>query len=565
MFYTEAYKQRQEMEQKLMKKWSPALSANGGIANEHLARATAILCENYLTEIKSDPRLIAEDRVQTGAFRGVNLALLGLITRVIPNLLGSELVGVQAMPTPKSPIFTMTWHKSNTKGQTQGNQNSFPNLPDGDELWVTPIPDKEKQFGGIDPYYTSNQVYEKSAIGDFSGDNYELKWAKELSKMDTNGGYLYPESVVVYFLNDNSSIKDFATYGETSNVLGRLYISNDGNGAMALADSDGNAISLGDLTVTFSQVENTPKIVIAGTGTKTMAGIATLVEAESELESDDEVGNVIVAYQYDAEAEGVIPEIEFKITEEIIGLTRRQLRGKYTADAMQDLKVLHGINLDSELINMMKNELTHEINHEIITDLRKMAHFVKTMDFNDFLGTASENGASTQGNYDDAAKLTLDGVNRLAALIWKIGRMGYGNFIVGSPLTLSYLDRVPGFVGSGVNYTGRDLSYAGSVGGKLKVYHDPTYPEDEILVGFKGGSALETGYLYCPYLPITATPTLYNPETGDPSKIFYTRYAKTLKESGAGLAKPKSVILTGEYQYARLNLKNFPGSKLFGV
>ena len=97
----------------------------------------------------------------------------------------------------------------------------------------------------------------------------------------------------------------------------------------------------------------------------------------------------------------------------------------------------------------------------------------------------------------------------------------------------------------------------------MKIYHDPTYPEDELLIGYKGGSSLETGYLYCPYLPITATPTLYDPETGDPSKIFYTRYSKTLKERGENFAKPKSVILNGELQYARLKLKNNPASSYF--
>lgn len=556
MFYTEAYKQRQELENKLLAKWAPALNANGGTSNEHLARATAILCENYLTTIKQDPRLIAEDRVQTGAFRGVNLALLGLITRVIPALLGAELVGVQAMPTPKSPIFTMTWHKSNTKGYTTGNSGSFPQLPDGDELWVTPIKDKEYQFGGIDPYFTSNQVYEKKTAS-LSGSTYEFAWAQELKKMSTKG-YLYPESIVIYFLSDASSIKDFATYGEDSNVLARAYITGaetGGNYTMALVDAEGVEITYAD-GILFNQAAD-PKVTVGST----FADLVATINAEY---SDEAVETILFAYQYDAEDEGTIPELEFKIQEEVIGLTRRQLRGKYTADALQDLKVLHGINLDTELINMMKNELTHEINHEIITDLRKMAAFVKTVDFNNFLNTTDTTiGATTRGNYDDAAKLAFDAINRLAAEIWTKGRMGYGNFVVGNPMTLSYLDRVPGFVGSGIQYNGRDLSYAGSVGGKLKIYHDPTYPQDELLIGYKGASALESGYLYCPYLPITATPTLYNPETGDPSKIFYTRYAKTLKETGAGLAKPKSVILNGEMQYARLNLKHFPGSKLF--
>ena len=118
-------------------------------------------------------------------------------------------------------------------------------------------------------------------------------------------------------------------------------------------------------------------------------------------------------------------------------------------------------------------------------------------------------------------------------------------------------------MGSGISYSGRDLSYAGSVGGKIKIYHDPTYPEDELLMGYKGSGVLETGYMHCPYLPITATPTLYDPLNGDPSKIFYTRYSKTVKENGVGLTKPKSVILNGEYQYGRMILKNFPGSNMF--
>jgi len=551
-FNNDSYKEQQKMEQALMGKWSDALNANGGISNEHMARQTAVCCENYLRELKNDPRLIAEERVQTGAFKGVNLALLGLITRTIPNLVGAELVGVQAMPTPKAPVFTMTWHKSDTKGLTTGNTAGFPNLPDGDEMWVSPIPTKYGEFGGVDPDYSSNIVREKYARASVTA-VMALEWTKKLKKMVTKG-YLYPESIVVYFLNESAALKDFGTYGEDTNIMARGYITgavSGGKYVMALSTMAGVAVTP-DVTFLYDP-ENQE---IEGL-------ILTIAAIETAVAGADTVGNVIFEYQYDAEAEGKMPEIEFKITEESIGLTRRQLRGKYTADASQDVRVFHGINLESELVNMMKNELMHETNHEIITDLRKMAKLVKTLNFNKFLVAVPVNGASTQGNYDDAAKLALDAINRIAAEIWIYGRLGYGNWVVGNPATLSYLDRVPGFVGSGVTYSGRDLSFAGSVGGKMKIYHDPTFPQDELLIGLKGSSALETGYLYCPYLPITATPTLYDPETGDPSKIFYTRYGKTLKENGAGLSVPKSVILNGEYQYARLKLVGNPGSLLF--
>lgn len=556
MFYTEAYKERQDLESALMNRWDKALNADGGIDDEHLARTTAILCENYLRELKNDARLIAEDRVQTGTFRGVNLALLGLITRVIPNLVGAELVGVQAMPTPKAPIFTMTWHKDTTKGLTAGKTGTYPNYTsDGDEMWVTPI-DTNAQFGGVDPYYSSNEIYEKKLETDV-GNDYELAYAADLVSNGTKG-YIFPDSVVAYLFAADADVgADFATYGAAKNWSARVYTTttlDTGKYVMAAVDANGDAI---DISVNPS-LFNPANVSVEAINTAT-TGVITICDTATSTTTV----TVLFTYQYDAEAEGQIPEINFKIEEETIKLTRRQLRGKYTVDSAQDLKVLHGINLDSELINMMKNELMHEINHEIVTDLRKMAYNIKTLDFEAFLTTGQDIGAMTAGNYDDAAKVMLDAINRIAAVIWVQGRLGYANWVVGNPATLCYLDRVPGFVGSGVSFNGRDLSFAGSVGGKMKIYHDPTYPEDELLIGYKGSSALEAGYLYCPYLPITATPTLYDPKTGDPSKIFYTRYSKTLKTTGENFAMPKSVILNGQLQYARMKLTNYPASSMF--
>ena len=129
MFYNENYETRKKDEDSLFKKWEAALNIDGGVKNEHMARTTAICLENYMSYLQNDPRLVAEDQIQTSAFTGVNLALLGLIARVIPTLVGADLVGMQAMPTPNSPIFTMRWFKNSNKGQTKS----------GDEMWATPV------------------------------------------------------------------------------------------------------------------------------------------------------------------------------------------------------------------------------------------------------------------------------------------------------------------------------------------------------------------------------------------------------------------------------------------
>ena len=260
-----------------------------------------------------------------------------------------------------------------------------------------------------------------------------------------------------------------------------------------------------------------------------------------------------VAAEYTQESNLAIPELEMQILQYTISLVRRQLRGKFSLDAAVDAKAYHGISLENELMEMMKLQLTNEINREIVNDLRYMSGKIyKSINY------ANYTNNNVTGNYDDTHKLVLDAINGLSAEIYNQTRVGRGNFVIGNPVTLAFLDRVPGFVGSGVDMSSGGLSYAGKQGGRMSFYFDPQYPKNELLIGYKGASALDCGYIHAPYLPITATPTLYNQETGDPSKIFYTRYGKTFKDYDADTGKPFNAIYRGEYFYAKLFLEQFP-------
>ena len=206
----------------------------------------------------------------------------------------------------------------------------------------------------------------------------------------------------------------------------------------------------------------------------------------------------------------------------------------------------------------MKWEIMNGTNREIVADLRLMANTTETLSFN----SSTFANKNVTGNYDDLHRLQLDAISHLAAVIKVDGRMGHGNFAVGNPITFSFLDRVPGFVGSGVKADAKGLSWSGTLGGRMKYYKDDTFPQDEFLIGYKGPGALDTGYIHAPYLPITATPTLHNQLTGDPIKIFYTRYGKTWRHWGGTGGGAKQALDKGQYNYARLKLLNFP--HLFG-
>lgn len=512
------FEQYKNMEAALLKKWDTALNAFGGVKNEHMAKTTAILLENYLNHVNADPRLIAEDKIGTGAFTGVNLALVGLIRRAIPELVGAELVGIQAMPTPKSPIFTMLWQRDNVKGSEPG----------GTQFWGS--------YGsgsiGEDAYYSSSEVRNENKTVGASTGNVALVWGNDGNAGDPVGGapnavYVMPSSVYLRAIKSDGTVLDTVYFPGTYSAVAT---------AAVQVGTAGGKFDVGALTFEKS-LTNGYRVLSAG----------------SWYTSSVDVDHTEITYEYDSGCEDNIPEMSFTITETTVDLIRRQLRGRYCLDAEFDLKAYHGINLESEMMEAMKLELTNGINREIVDDLRKMAATTRTIDFN-----AAAFTNVTSGNYDDYYKAILDGISQLSAIIWNETRLGYGNFVVGNPETLAFLDRVPGFMGAGTSYDGKGMAFAGSLGGRIKVYKDPQYPKNELLVGYKGPGALDTGYIHAPYLPITATPTMHNQLTGDPIKLFYTRYGKTWRDRGGENGGPKQALNRGEYCYARLKLVDFP-------
>lgn len=540
MVYNENLKRVKEAESALLKKWDKALSAHGGIADEHDARTTAIVLENYLNYLNSDPRLIAEDKIGTGAFTGVNLALLGLLRRAIPELVGAELVGVQAMPTPKSPIFTMLWQRDDVKGSEPG----------GTQFWGS--------YGasslGEDPYYSSDEVRNEvvsQADAEGTPGSVELVWANDGNDGDPVSGpvFLFPNTVYVRAVATDdvtltSSTGEIVRAGDTF--------------ATAYYVGEYNSIANGAHPLSLTTVSTKDGLVFGTAGFGKTAGGRFDIDAAAnpivgtgptDIGTDYELQ---ISYKYESGCEDNMPELSFTIEEVTIDLIRRQLRGRYCLDAEFDLKAYHGISLEAELMETMKLELMNGINREIVSDLRKMAAIRRTIDMTAY------SAVNTVGNYDDVYKLILDGISQVSAQIWNEGRLGYGNFIVGNPETLAFLDRVPGFIGAGTNYDGKGLAFAGSLGGRIKVYKDPQYPKNEILVGYKGSGALDTGYIHAPYLPITATPTMHNQLSGDPIKIFYTRYGKTWEDNGGTNGGPKQAINRGEFNYGTLDLVNFP-------
>jgi hypothetical protein len=116
--------------------------------------------------------------------------------------------------------------------------------------------------------------------------------------------------------------------------------------------------------------------------------------------------------------------------------------------------------------------------------------------------------------------------------IYKSTLRGPGNFLVTSPIVAAMLHSAAKLEG-GVervdgpsNMVGARVEYKGKLAGHWDLYVDPMYPEDEIMVGYKGANAMDSGYVYAPYIPLQQTPTITDPESFQPRKGIITRYGK---------------------------------------
>jgi hypothetical protein len=120
----------------------------------------------------------------------------------------------------------------------------------------------------------------------------------------------------------------------------------------------------------------------------------------------------------------------------------------------------------------------------------------------------------------------------MAQDIYKTTMRGPGNWIVCSPLIASMLHsaaKLEGGVQNGdgpTNVGGANIEYKGKLAGQWDLYIDPMYPEDELLMGYKGANAMDSGYVYSPYIPLQTLPTIVDPTDFQPRKGILTRYGK---------------------------------------
>jgi hypothetical protein len=241
-------------------------------------------------------------------------------------------------------------------------------------------------------------------------------------------------------------------------------------------------------------------------------------------------GNTYVTWNsYDSlEEEDQMGEVSFELDSVTVSVTERKLRATWTPELAQDVSAFHNIDAEAELTALLSEQVAAEIDREILRDLRKGAAWSLRWDYNGWKRLPNNNGYTQK----DWNQTLVTAINQISAQIHKSTLRGGANFVVVSSEVSAVFDDLEYFHVSNASPESdtynMGIERAGSLGGRYTVYRDPYAPSYSVLIGHKGKSLLDTGYIYAPYVPMQLTPTMYNPFNFVPIKGIMTRYAKKM-------------------------------------
>jgi hypothetical protein len=227
------------------------------------------------------------------------------------------------------------------------------------------------------------------------------------------------------------------------------------------------------------------------------------------------------------ELETEMGEVSFRLDEVVVAVEERKLRATWSPELAQDVSAFHNIDAEAELTAMLSEQVAAEIDREILRDIRKAAAWQLRWDYNGWRRASSAASPYTQKDWNQTLITRL---NQVSAQIHKSTLRGGANFIVVSSEISAIFDDLEYFHVSDANpeqdQYNMGIERIGSLSGRYQVYRDPYAPAFSVIIGHKGKSLLDTGYIYAPYVPLQLTPTMYNPFNFAPVKGIMTRYAK---------------------------------------
>jgi hypothetical protein len=263
----------------------------------------------------------------------------------------------------------------------------------------------------------------------------------------------------------------------------------------------------------------------SSTGAGVLAGEEALspFKIASSYSGNQNEANGLAKAATTASLEGIAGNrMSIQILKQTVEAKTRKLSARWTFESAQDAQAQQGIDVEAEVMAALAQEITAEIDQEIIASLTALAGTAsQTYDQAAVSGTATFVG-------DEHAALAVQ-INRVSNLIAQRTRRGAGNYAVVSPFALTILQSATtsafARTTEGTFEAPTNTKFVGTLNGAMKIYvNSYSYDSAPILIGYKGSSESDAPAFYCPYIPLMSSGVVLDPTTFEPVVSFMTRY-----------------------------------------
>jgi hypothetical protein len=214
-------------------------------------------------------------------------------------------------------------------------------------------------------------------------------------------------------------------------------------------------------------------------------------------------------------------KMSIQVLKQTVEAKTRKLSARWTFEAAQDAQSMHGLDVEAEIMQALAQEITAEIDQEIIASLNSLAGAAA-----DTYAQGAVSGTATFVGDEHAALAVL--INKNANTIAARTRRGAGNWAVVSPTVLTVLQSATtsAFARSteGAFEAPTNTKFVGTLNGTMRIYVNQYAANDDVLVGYKGATETDAAAFYCPYIPLMSSGTVLDPGTFEPVVSFMTRY-----------------------------------------
>lgn len=488
-------------------------------AKDNMAR----LLENQAAELLKEASEVSD-------IKGFQNVAFPIVRRVFGGLISNELVSVQPMSLPSGLLFYLdyTYGTANKAGNQEGDWTA------GGSVFGDQTSPGSENLGTGGHYYLNSSYSNReltaachvaaSGAASWANVNYDYELSSSVDDSSlyyVDVGFTASSGVSLSDL-DETNYKNFGISGSDAlwagvvGVYKRHNTFNTTTGVTRVYFS-ASANLCHEVGITGSYVKKAGLTVDS-------TGVALTPAFESDFTGD------------------FIPEIDIKIRSVSVTAQTRKLKAKWTPELAQDLNAYQNLDAEVELTQILSEHIAIDIDREILSQLLSDATGATMYwsrvpgDFVNKLTGATSSGGSFTGTVREWYETLVETCIDVANVIHRKTLRGAANFMVISPdiatiIESSVLYKAALSLDPKESQFSMGVEKIGSLNNRFTVYKDPYFPRNQILIGYKGSSFLETGYVYAPYVPLIVTPTIFAPDDFTPRKAVMTRYAKKMVRS----------------------------------